>query len=142
MGVTPQEAGCDGVAPESRQEDFLLYDGECVYCRTYVRKSRFRTPAGERLRVIDGRVAPALVDELRRDGCNLEDGMILVVEGRRYQGADAMTVLGSLAVEHGWVNMLTRWVGSSPERAGFFYPWFRRLRQVTLWVTGRSGFRH
>lgn len=93
------------------------------------------------MRFIDGRNAPDLVDELRRDGCDIEDGMILVLEGRRYQGAEAMTVLGSLAVESGWVNMLTRWVGSSSERARFFYPWFRRLRQVGLWMAGKSGFR-
>lgn len=67
--------------------------------------------------------------------------MILMLEGRRYQGADAMEALGSLAVESGWVNMLTRWVGSSSERARFFYPWFRRLRQTTLWFSGKSGFR-
>ena len=141
MGVTPQETGCDGVAPESTQDDFILYDGECIYCRTYARKSRFRTPDGRRLRFIDGRNAPDLVDELRRDGCDLEDGMILVLQSRRYQGAEAMEALSSLAVEPGLVNMLTRWVGSSSERARFFYPWFRRLRQAGLWMAGKSGFR-
>ena len=93
------------------------------------------------MQFIDGRRAPELVEELRRDGCDLEDGMILVLEGRRYQGAEAMTVLGSLAAEPGWVNRLTRWVGSSSERARFFYPWFRRLRRVGLWMAGKSGFR-
>lgn len=122
------------------QNDFLLYDGECVYCRTYARRSRFGTPDGRRLRFIDGRNAPDLVDELRRDGCDLEDGMILVLHGRRYQGAEAMEVLGTMAAESGWVNMLTRWVGSSSGRARFFYPWFRRLRQVGLWMAGKSGF--
>lgn len=93
------------------------------------------------MQFIDGRKAPELVEELRRDGCDLEDGMILVLEGRRYQGAEAMTILGSLATEPGWVNRLTRWVGSSPQRARFFYPWFRRLRQAGLWMAGKSGFR-
>lgn len=126
-------------APE---DDFLLYDGECVYCRTYARKSRFTTPAGKRLRLIDGRHTPELVEELRRDGCDIEDGMILVLEGRRYQGAEAMEVLCTMAAETGWVNRLTRWVGSSSERASFLYPWFRRLRRMGLWVTGKSGFGH
>ena len=120
--------------------DFLLYDGECVYCRTYARKSRIRTAAGQRLRFIDGRKAPELVDELRRDGCDIEDGMILILQGRRYQGVEAMEVLGAMATEPGWVNRLTRWVGSSSGRARFFYPWFRRLRQVSLWMSGKSGF--
>ena len=84
-------------------DSFLLYDGECVYCRTFARKSRIRTPAGKRLRFIDGREAPGLVKEFRQNACDLEDGMILVLEGRRYQGAEAMAVLGSMATEPGWV---------------------------------------
>lgn len=129
-----------GAVAGSPRDGFLLYDGDCVYCRTYVRKTRFRTPGGERLQLIDGKKAPDLVAELRRDGCDLEEGMILVVEGRRYQGPDAMTVLGSLADETGWVNRLTRWVGSSATRTGRLYPWFRRLRQATLRISGKSGF--
>ena len=124
----------------SGSNDYLLYDGECVYCRTYARKARIRTPAGKRLPFIDGRKAPRLVGELRRDGCDIEDGMILVLEGQRYQGAEAMEVLGAMATESGWVNRMTRWVGSSSERARFVYPWFRRLRKVGLWMAGKSGF--
>ena len=66
--------------------------------------------------------------------------MILVLEGRRFQGAEAMEVLGSLATEPGWANTLTRWAGSKSERARFLYPWFRRLRRVGLWMAGKSGF--
>ena len=135
------ETGGDEPAATSSQDNFLLYDGECVYCRTYARKSRFRTPTGKRLRLIDGRKAPELVAELRRDGCDLEDGMILVLEGRRYQGAEAMPVLGSITTGTDWFNRLARWFGSSSGWARFFYPWFRRLRRAGLWVTGRSGFR-
>ena len=124
----------------SGNNDFLLYDGECVYCRTYARKARIRTPSGKRLQFIDGRKVPQLVEELRRDGCDIEDGMILILEGRRYQGAEAMEVLGAMASEPGWVNRLTRWVGSRSRRARFFYPWFRRLRRAGLWMAGKSGF--
>ncbi len=138
--MASSEAARGNAAADSPHDHFLLYDGECVYCRTYVRKCRFRTPSGERLQLVDGRQAPELVEALRRGGCNLEDGMILVLEGRRYQGAEAMTVLGSLAAESGWFNRLTRWLGASPGRARFFYPWFRRLRQAGLRMTGKSGF--
>ena len=124
----------------SASNDFLLYDGECVYCRTYARKAKLRTPAGKRLPFIDARTVPQRVEELRRDGCDIEDGMILFLEGRRYQGAEAMEVLGAMATEPGWVNRLTRWIGSNSERTAFFYPWFQRLRKVTLWMSGKSGF--
>ena len=52
--MTSQEAAGDGLAAACPRDDFLLYDGECIYCRTYARKSRFRTPTGKRLRLIDG----------------------------------------------------------------------------------------
>lgn len=139
--VTSLETGGDDSAVEFSPGDFLLYDGECIYCRMYVRKSRFRTPTGKRLRLMDGRKAPELVAGLRRDGCDLEDGMVLVLDGRRYQGADAMTVLGSMTTGTDWFNRLARWFGSSAGRVWFFYPWFRRLRQAGLRVTGKSGFR-
>ncbi len=139
--MTSRETGGDALAAASSLDDLLLYDGECIYCRTYARKSRFRTPTGKRLRLIDGRKAPELVAELRRAGCDLEDGMVLVLDGRRYQGADAMTVLGSMTTGTGWVDRLTRWLGSSSGRARFFYPWFRRLRRAGLRVAGKSGFR-
>ena len=139
--MSSREIGGDKPAATSPQDDFLLYDGECIYCRTYARKSRFRTRTGKRLRLIDGRKAPELVTELQRDGRELEDGMILVLEGRRYQGAEALTVLGSMTTGTDWFNRLTRWFGSSSERARFFYPLFRRLRQTGLWMAGKSGFR-
>ena len=43
--------------------------------------------------------------------------MILVLEGQRYQGSEALTVLGSLTTGTDWFNRLSRWLGSSSERA-------------------------
>ncbi|MCE2453232.1 MAG: DUF393 domain-containing protein [Nitrospinae bacterium] len=126
-------------AEESPQDDFLLYDGECPFCRFYARKSGFQTPDGRPLALIDANRAPERISELREAGCEVDEGMVLVLDGRNYQGADAMTALEAMTSGTGWFNRLAKWVASNPKRVRAFYPWFRRLRRAALRVKGRRG---
>ncbi len=68
--------------------------------------------------------------------CDLEEGMVLVLDGRRYQGASAMTALEAMTSGTGWFNRLAKWFASNPKRARVFYPWLRRLRGAARWVRG------
>ena len=119
---------------------FLLYDGECPFCSFYVAKSRFESMIRQPLRLVDGRKALDLVMQLRHEGCDLEQGMILVLDGRRYQGAEAMTVLEGMSTGAGNFGWLARWFASSPERVRLAYPWLLRLRRAALFAKGRPGF--
>ena len=120
-----------------QDEPFLLYDGECPFCSFYVEKSRFETRTGRPLQLIDGREAPGLVARLRREGCDLEQGMILVLDGRRHHGAAAMTVLEGTTARTGSFGRLARWFASSPARVRLAYPWLRRLRRAALLAKGK-----
>ncbi len=139
--VTSREAVKDEGADPAGRDPFLLYDGECPFCSFYVAKSQFETRVGKPLRLIDGREAPDLVSRLRREGYDLEEGMILEFEGRRYHGASAMTALRAMSTGRGRFNALARWIASSPVRAGLLYPWLRRLRRAALLVKGTPRFR-
>ena len=138
MALEDRETGTpDLAAPD---EPFLLYDGECPFCSFYVAKSRFEARVGKPLRLIDGRAAPGLVAELRREGYDLETGMILALDGRRFHGADAMTALeGISAVARGSAGLVNRFA-SSPERVRCIYPWLRRMRRLALLAKGKPGF--
>ena len=135
------EAAKDDDAAAPGQEPFLLYDGECPFCSFYVAKSRFEARTGRPLRLIDGRKAPDLVARLRRDGLDLDRGMILALDGRRHHGAAAMSVLAALTTGSGVFARLVRWFVSSPARARVAYPWLRLLRRAALLVKGTPGFR-
>lgn len=131
--MTSPEVDRNESAEESLQDDFLLYDGECPFCSFYARKSGFETPDGRPLTLIDANRAPDLISEMRAQGCEVDEGMVLVTGGRSYQGAEAMTS-GA-----GWFGGLSKWFASNPVRARAFYPWFQRLRRAALWVKGRRG---
>lgn len=126
-------------ADVSPQDAFLLYDGECPFCSLYARKSKFEAQIGQPLKVLDANQAPGLVDELRRKGCDIDEGMILVFDGRRHQGASAMMALEAMTTGNDWFNRLARWFSSNPTRVRILYPWFRRLRGAALWVKGKSN---
>ena len=132
------ETGGPDAAPPS--DPFLLYDGECPFCSFYVAKSRFESRIGQPLRLIDGRDAPGLVARLRREGCDLDQGMILALHGRRHHGAAAMVVLQGMTSGTGRLGRFARWFTSSPTRAGLAYPWLRRLRRAALLVKGVPRF--
>ena len=137
--MTSPEAERTEPAGESAGDDFLLYDGECSFCRFYARKSGFETPGGRPLALIDANRAPELIGELREAGCEVDEGMVLVLDGRRYQGAEAMTVLEAMRSETGWFGRLSGWFAKNPKRSRVFYPWFQRLRRAALWVKGRRA---
>ena len=138
--MTARKAERDTHVEPGAPEPLLVYDGACPFCRAYVRQPRFTTRAGQRLRLVDGREAPELVDRMRRGGCDLDEGMILVDGDRRYHGAAAMTRLEAMATGSGRLDRLARWLASNPARARRLYPWLRRLRAVALWVKRTPGF--
>ncbi len=127
----------EGAVPEG---PFLLYDGECPFCAFYIAKSRLEAALGEPLRLIDGREAPALVARLRREGYDLEEGMVLALEGRLHHGADAMTALEDMIAAPGPFGRLARRFSSNPGRVRRAYPWLRRLRRAALFAKGKPGF--
>ncbi len=134
-------AETDDAAATCPPDPFLLYDGECPFCSYYVAKSRFETRAGRPLTLIDGREAPDLVARLRREGFDLEQGMVLLLDGRHYHGAAAMVALKVMSAGPGRFNTFARWFASSPARVRAVYPWLRRLRRAALLVKGTPRFR-
>ncbi|MCY4405846.1 MAG: hypothetical protein OXC15_05725 [Rhodospirillaceae bacterium] len=109
--MTSREAVRDEGADPAGRDPFLLYDGECPFCSFYVAKSQFETRIGMPLRLIDGREAPDLVSRLRREGYDLEEGMILEFEGRRVNGGGRYVTTPALGfgltdvereVSHSW----------------------------------------
>jgi predicted DCC family thiol-disulfide oxidoreductase YuxK len=118
--------------------DFLLYDGECPACSAYVALARMRQ-LYPRLRVLDARVEPALVAELRDQGYEINEGMVLCLDGVLHFGADAtrmIALLGSSSPSR-WRRAVLWLVGTAPWSRRL-YPWLNRGRGVLLRLLRRE----
>src|SRR5687768_2368089 len=95
----------------------IVYDGDCPFCRSYVALLRLRERYDVRL--VDARKEPALAAQY---GLDLNEGMIVDLDGKVHHGARAMSLLSRLS---GTISPLRwEWVAS------VVYPLFRCGRNI------------
>lgn len=103
----------------------IVYDGECPFCASYVALLRLRERYAVQL--IDARTEPA---PARAYGLDLNEGMIVDLDGKIYHGAKAVALLSRLSRGPALL--------SSDRLAEAVYPWMRRGRALTLRLLGRK----
>lgn len=120
---------------------YLLYDGECPACRSYVAFSRLRRLYPD-LQVLDAREQPQLVGDLRAQGYEINEGMVLRLDDAIHFGPEATRKIAELGQTS--PSAVTRVglaaIGSAPwSRA--LYPWLNRARMLLLRSLGRTLIR-
>ena len=115
----------------------IVYDGECPFCSRYVKLLRLRESIG-RVELVDARQGGPVVDEIRSAGLNLDQGMVLKMDGRLYYGADCIHRLALLSTPSGWFNSISRAIFRSPTASRLLYPVLRAGRNATLGALGRE----
>ena len=116
----------------------VFYDGDCPFCKRYVRLLRLRRSAGT-VRLVDLRGNADIRSALEGDGFDLDQGMIVETGGRRFGGADALHALALLSTRSDLFNRANRFALSSPHIAGAIYPVLRCGRWLTLFALERDG---
>ena len=114
----------------------LIYDGDCPFCSNYVDKLRLEQSIGG-VELINVRLQPQLAVQLRAQGYNLDQGMLLEVDGNYYFGEDALHHLALLSTANDFFNRLNRWLFSIHWLAAVVYPLLRLGRNTTLLLLGR-----
>jgi predicted DCC family thiol-disulfide oxidoreductase YuxK len=115
----------------------IIYDGECIFCQNYVRLVRLREAIGP-VRLIDARGDDPIVTEYRRKGYDLNEGMLFILDGRVYHGAEAVHQLALLTSTSSSIfNKLTGAAFSSRQVAGVAYPFLKLGRRLTLMMRGK-----
>lgn len=122
------------------QGNFILYDGECPACRSYVGIARLRQ-LWPGLRILDARHEPELVTELRTKGYEINEGFVLSLGGRIYFGPEATRMIGEQGRAHGAVRrIILGAIGTAPWSRRL-YPQLNRCRQIVLALLRRSAIR-
>ncbi|MBT8147633.1 MAG: DUF393 domain-containing protein [Gammaproteobacteria bacterium] len=117
----------------------IFYDGDCPFCARYVRFLKLQETAGP-VGLIDVRTDNCSREELQQQGFNLDEGMVVELDGQRLGGADAVNTLALLSTPVGLFNRLNRLLLSSVLLSRVLYPALRAGRWLTLFLLNREGF--
>ena len=115
---------------------WVVYDGQCPFCSSYVRLYHLRQQA--RVHLVDARSPHPILEEIRTLGLDLDEGMVVKFVGRFYHGAGALQFLAVLGSGDTPVNRANRLLFRHPRLARWIYPLLVRGRLMTLHLLGRS----
>ncbi len=119
------------------QSNWILYDGECPFCNSYVALLRLREAIGP-VRILNAREGGPEFELARAAGLDLDEGMVLHFQRRLFHGDECIQVLALLSEPRGLLRRSMSWVFRSPRRAKWLYPWLRAGRNVTLRLLGKK----
>ena len=126
---------------ESPDETTLIYDGECPVCIAYSDSVDTDSSQGA-LRRINARDDHELVRQATEEGLDLDEGMVVVHQGKLYHGADALHIMATLAPRSGVRNRINRLLFGSRTVSRAAYPVLRGGRNTLLRLLGRSKIRN
>lgn len=119
------------------QENYIIYDGECPFCTRYVRFLRLREAVGA-VDLVDARSDDTRVAAALDAGYDLDEGMIVSLNGAVYHGADCIHRLALLSTSSGLFNRLNAFWFRSPTVSRVLYPLLRACRNAVLRLLGRG----
>ena len=122
-------------AAETEEAAWLVYDGECPLCRNYARYLESRQNRGP-LRLVNAREGGPLAQEVRDLPHNLDDGVVLKLNGRYYRGADALYRLAWQSDRRGLFGRLNGLLFRSATAARLGYPLLQLGRRCLLKLKG------
>ncbi|MEM6903566.1 MAG: DCC1-like thiol-disulfide oxidoreductase family protein [Pseudomonadota bacterium] len=132
--------------PPSTPPTYIVYDGDCPLCATYIKLVRLRDAIGP-VEMIDARSDHPVVEMLWAKGYDLDEGMALVenfgVQGFEHDdeaityGPDCVHKLALLTTPSGPFNRATAALLRSQRRANALYPLFRAGRNAALKFLGK-----
>jgi predicted DCC family thiol-disulfide oxidoreductase YuxK len=115
---------------------WIVYDGECPFCSRYVAMLRLRESLGP-VALVNARDGGPEVEEARAAGLDLDQGMVLKLDGRLYHGDECINRLALLSTPSSAFNRINGAIFRSPTASRLLYPVLRTGRNGVLRLLGR-----
>jgi predicted DCC family thiol-disulfide oxidoreductase YuxK len=125
------------MAKQTEPGAWIVYDGQCPFCSRYVQLVRLRETLGQ-VQLVDARKGGPMVDEARAAGLDLDEGMVLKLDGRLYHGADCINMLALLSTPSSRFNRINAALFRSRTASRLMYPMLRTGRNAVLRLLGRT----
>jgi predicted DCC family thiol-disulfide oxidoreductase YuxK len=116
---------------------YIVYDGDCPVCSNYTRLVRLRENVG-RVTILNAREDHEVVKEIKRQGYDLDAGMVLKIGNEIYFGADAMHMMAMLGQGTDLFARINYRLFHSRQFSMFIYPILRGGRAMLLKILGRK----
>lgn len=114
----------------------VVYDGDCPFCRNYVRLMALKESVGD-VDIVDARSGSSVVRYLTERGYDLDEGMAAIYGKKVYFGSDAVILISSLSQDRSWLARTIAVLLREPRRAQFLYPWMKAGRRLLLRMLGK-----
>ena len=114
---------------------WLIYDGECPVCRCYALHLDLKRFLGE-LVLVNAREGGPIVDEVRALPHDLNEGMVLKIDGRFHRGDAALHTLALLSDGRKIFGAFNRLMFHSRASARLIYPLLKLGRRALLKIKG------
>jgi len=119
---------------------YVVYDGECPFCSSYVKLLRLREAVGPVV-LLNAREDHPVVRQVEEHGVVLDQEMALVMGNEIYSGGECINRLALMSTGSGFFNRINAALFSSPTFSKFAYPFLRSGRNLALKVLGRKQIR-
>ncbi len=114
----------------------IIYDGECIFCRQFVRRYRLRKAVSS-VELINARTQSPLMTEITKSGPDINQGMIVIYREKIFHGAAALHLLALLTSRSDTFNRINALVFKSRALTLLLYPALKAYRNIFLWLSNK-----
>ena len=116
------------------KEATVIYDKACPACHTYC--ELYRDAHSDSTNLVDACEDSALMREITRCGLDIDEGMVVELDGDLYYGWEAIHLLANLQDGNHWFDRVNRLIFKNRQTAKFFYPLMKAVRNLLLKLLG------
>jgi predicted DCC family thiol-disulfide oxidoreductase YuxK len=117
--------------------NWIAYDGDCPFCSAYVSLTRLRDTVGP-VELVNIRMSPEIIAELTEQGFDLDEGMVLKLNGEYFYGEDCVHRLALLSTSFGFFNTVNAFIFRHQIVSALLYPILKAGRRMVLILLGRN----
>ncbi|UTW56479.1 DCC1-like thiol-disulfide oxidoreductase family protein [Kordiimonas sp. SCSIO 12610] len=122
---------------------WFVYDGDCPICRMAAHALKIKEEYGA-LNLLNAREAEgtALLAEINKRKFDLDEGMVIYVDGQFYHGKSALKFMARFGDKKGLFNWFTQSLFWSDTLARLLYPLMRGCRNLLIRLNGSGKIRN
>lgn len=124
-------------ALEQKNGIWFIYDGECPICNHAANALRVKQRYGS-LSTLNAReaIGDPLLDEINKRGLDLDEGMVIYIDGQFYHGKEALKFIAKYGETKNFFMTIFKGLFWSDTLSQLMYPWMRGARN---WLIKRKS---